>query len=476
MTQKRTPADPRYASPSTSAPSLIPYEVSRVLKQRRVPAEGLAARRPVTLLGRGGDAADSARDFLDRNGVTLRWIDVDLDPLASMLPKEELQAASLPLAIFADGSRLEAPVSYIERTAGLDRSTLEKARPSRMWQAGLARGAGLPTEPKLDLYDVIIVGAGPAGLTAAVYAASEGLRTLIVEMHVPGGQASTSSRIENYPGFPDGISGGELASRIYRQAVRLGAEVLIGAGALSAMVAEDGVIAVELASGTEARGQSVILAFGVNYVRLEAAGADSLIGRGVHYGAASAAAPAYGDRRVAIVGAANSAGQAALYLAEIATEVTVLVRGDSLERKMSRYLTDRIAKHPRISVRTEITVIEARGREWLEEVVIQSPEGKETLSVEGLFVLIGAAPLTASVSDWLSCDERGYVLAGPDLRKVQGQPVWTLERDPLLLESSQPGVFVAGDVRHGSVKRVASAVGEGATAASLVSGFVAARP
>src|SRR5262245_17094377 len=239
-----------------------------------VPAEGLSPLSPVTLLGRGGDAADSARDFLNRNGVPLRWIDLDLDPLASMLPAEELDSVSLPLAIFADGSRLEAPTTYIERTAGLDRSTLEQARASRTWHADLARGAGLPTRPKHDLYDVIIVGAGPAGLTAAVYAASEGLRTLIVEMHVPGGQASTSSRIENYPGFPDGISGGELASRTYRQAVRLGAEVLIGAGALSAVNAGDGVIEVELASRTEARARSVIVGFGVNYVRLEAPGVE----------------------------------------------------------------------------------------------------------------------------------------------------------------------------------------------------------
>jgi thioredoxin reductase (NADPH) len=241
--------------------------------------ENSAAPGPVTLLGRGGDAADSARDFLARNGVALRWIDLDRDPLGAMLPHEELEAASLPLAIFADGSRLEAPSTYIERTAGLDFSTLERARASRVWHADLARGAGLPTQPRHDLYDVLIVGAGPAGLTAAVYAASEGLRTLIVEMHVPGGQAATSSRIENYPGFPDGIGGGELAARTYRQARRLGAEFLIGAGALAAAAESDGVIEVELASRTVVRARSVILAFGVAYRLLEAAGVDRLIGR-----------------------------------------------------------------------------------------------------------------------------------------------------------------------------------------------------
>jgi thioredoxin reductase (NADPH) len=434
---------------------------------------GSPATRPLTLIGRPGDAADSARDFLTRNGVALRWIDLDRDPLAAMLPREELDGASLPLALFADGSRLEAPPTYIERTAGLDFSTLERARASRSWHADLARGAGLPTQPRHDLYDLLIVGAGPAGLTAAVYGASEGLRTLIVEMHVPGGQAGTSSQIENYPGFPDGIGGGELAQRTYRQARRLGAEFLIGAGALAAETGPDGVIEVELASHTFARARSVVLAFGVAYRLLEAAGVARLIGRGVHYGAAPGEATAYRDRRVVIVGAANSAGQAAVSLADQAAEVTMLVRADSLERKMSRYLVDRIERHDRITVLTETTVSEARGRERLDEVVIEGPNGQMTLPADGLFVLIGAAPLTAPVADWLRLDERGYVLAGRDLFHAQGSSGWPLERDPFHLETSRPGVFVAGDLRHGSIKRVASAVGEGAMAASLVHSFLA---
>jgi thioredoxin reductase (NADPH) len=430
--------------------------------------------RPVTLLGRPGDAADSARDFLARNGVALRWIDLDRDPLAGMLTREELDAASLPLAIFADGTRLEAPETYIERTAGLDFSTLERARASRTWHADLASGAGLPTQPRHELYDLLIVGGGPAGLTAAVYAASEGLRTLVVEMHVPGGQAATSSRIENYPGFPDGIGGGELAARTYRQARRLGAEFLIGAGALAAVAGADGVIEVELASRTAVRARSVILAFGVAYRLLAAAGVDRLIGRGVHYGAAPGEASAYRDRRVAVVGAANSAGQAALNLADQAAEVTMLVRADSLERKMSRYLVDRIERHGRIAVLTETEVREARGRDWLEELVIDGPAGERTVPVEGLFALIGAAPLTAAIGDWLRLDDRGYVLAGPDLPQAHGGSEWPLDRDPFHLETSRPGVFVAGDLRHGSIKRVASAVGEGAMAASLVHSFLAA--
>ena len=433
------------------------------------PASGPA----VTLLGRPGDAADSARDFLARNGVALRWIDLDRDPLAAMLPHEELDSVSLPLAIFADGSRLEAPPTYIERTAGLDFSTLERARASRTWHADLARGAGLPTHPRHELYDLLIVGAGPAGLTAAVYAASEGLRTLVIEMHVPGGQAGTSSRIENYPGFPNGIGGGELSARTYRQARRLGAEFLIGAGALAAAAGADGAIEVELASRTAARARSVILAFGVAYRLLEATGVDRLIGRGVHYGAAPGEASAYRDRRVVLVGAANSAGQAALSLADHGAEVTMLVRADSLERKMSRYLVDRIEQHGRIAVLTGTTVSETRGREWLEEVVVDGPTGQTTLPADGMFVLIGAAPLTAPVADWLRLDDRGYVLAGPDLLRAQGGSGWPLDRDPFHLETSRPGVFVAGDLRHGSIKRVASAVGEGAMAASLVHSFLA---
>ena len=435
-------------------------------------AEEIATLRPLTLIGRGTDAADSARDFLVRNGVDLRWIDLDRDPLAAMLPDEELESASLPLAIFANGSRIEAPRNYIERTAGLDSVTLERAIASRIWHAKLAAGAGLPVNPRHDLYDFLIVGAGPAGLTAAVYASSEGLRTLIVEMHVPGGQAGTSSRIENYPGFPDRISGGELADRTYRQARRLGAEFLIGAGALSALTAADGMIEVRLASETTVRARSVVLAFGVAYRRLEATGIDRLIGRGVHYGAAPGDAAAYRDRRVVIVGAANSAGQAALSLADHAEAVTMLVRGDSLERKMSRYLIDRIEAHNRITVLTETNVSEARGGAWLEEVVAEGPTGRTSIPADGLFVLIGAAPLTAVISGWLNLNDHGYVLAGPDLLQLDEGSRWPLDRDPLYLETSQPGVFVAGDLRHGSIKRVASAVGDGAIAASLVHSFL----
>ncbi len=423
-------------------------------------------RPPVTLLGRRGDAADAARAFLEGNEIPVRWIDIEVDPLLPMLAVEEIEKATLPLAIFPDGSRLEAPSTYIERTAGLGPEVLERAKASRIWRARLAEGAGLPTRPRHNSYDVFVFGAGPAGLTAAVYAASEGLRTLITEWNVPGGQAGTSSRIENYPGFPDGVSGADLAASSYRQARRLGAEFLIGAGALSASTHQDGSVEVELASGTTVRARNVIIATGVVYRRLDAPGVERLIGRGVHYGAASGEAAAYRDRPVVIVGAANSAGQAALYLADYASSVTMVVRGNSLERRMSRYLIDRIEEHRRICVLTKSTVNEARGDDRLSQVLISGPDGDAVIPAEGLFVLIGAEPLMTS--HWLRCDDRGYILTGADVLQAPNRSGWRLERHPLHLETSQPGVFVAGDVRHGSVKRVASAVGEGALAVSLI--------
>jgi thioredoxin reductase (NADPH) len=337
----------------------------------------------------------------------------------------------------------------------------------------LAARAGLPTAPSDELYDVVIVGAGPAGLTAAVYAASEGLRTLVCERHAPGGQAGTSSRIENYPGFPDGIGGAQLAAGAYRQARRLGAEFLIGVEIESAHPESDQIIDITLTSGSELRGRSGVIATGVAYRQLNAPGVEQFVGRGIHYGSATDAAPTYVGGHVIVVGGANSAGQAALHLATHAKHVTILVRGESLVQAMSRYLVDRIEAHKRITVRTSTHVGRAEGGDWLEQVVVAGPNGEESLDAGGMFVLIGGEPLTAGVEDWLRCDAGGYLMTGPALYAEADRSWWPPARDPLFLESSQPGLFVAGDVRHGSIKRVASAVGEGATSIALVHSYLA---
>jgi thioredoxin reductase (NADPH) len=433
-------------------------------------------REPVTLFGRRGQAAaETARDFLLRNEVPLRWVDLDLDPLAEFLSHREIETATQPMALFADGSRLEAPENYAEPTPGrLDPARSSDHLASAVWRTELATRAGLPTRPRDDDYDLIVLGAGPAGLTAAVYAASEGQRTLIVEFHAPGGQAGTSSRIENYPGFPDGVSGAELADSAYRQAQRLGAQFLIGVLVVHARPQADRSVEVEFSSGSTIRARSGVIATGVAYRRLDIRDIEELIGRGVRYGSPSGEAVGYEGRSVAVVGGANSAGQAALHLANHAAQVTMLVRGDSLERGMSRYLVNRIEQHNRITVRTRTEVVGVDGRDRLESVAIKGPEGEQALPTDALFVLIGAEPLTAGVQDWLRCDDRGYFMTGPDLLKRSDRSWWPLERDPLFLDSSQPGLFVAGDVRHGSIKRVASAVGEGAMAASLVHSYLAA--
>jgi thioredoxin reductase (NADPH) len=419
-----------------------------------------------TIVGRRSTpGADAARDLLTRNEVPHRWIDLDRDPLS---------AGRLPLVLFPDGTQLEGPEDYAElmsgRTEGVPR---ERYLASARWRAELAAGAGLPTTPRDELYDVVIVGAGPAGLTAAVYAASEGLRTLVCERHAPGGQAGTSSRIENYPGFPDGVGGAELAAGTYQQACRLGAEFLVGVEIESAHPESDQIIDITLTSGSELRGRSGVIATGVAYRQLNAPGVEQFVGRGVHYGSATDAAPTYAGGHVIVVGGANSAGQAALHLATHAKHVTMLVRGESLDRAMSRYLVDRIEAHERITVRTGTQVSRAEGGDWLERVVVAGPDGEQSLEAGGMFVLIGGEPLTAGVEDWLRCDAGGYLMTGPELHAEADRSWWPLARDPLFLESSQPGLFVAGDVRHGSIKRVASAVGEGATSIALVHSYLA---
>ena len=427
-----------------------------------------------TIVGRRSTpGVGAARELLRRNEVPHRWVDLERDPLVPLLETESLSAGRLPLVLFPDGTRLEGPEEYTEQVSGRTEDvSRERYLASAHWRAELAARAGLPTTPSHEVYDVVVVGAGPAGLTAAVYAASEGLRTLVCERNAPGGQAGTSSRIENYPGFPDGVGGAELAAGTYRQARRLGAEFLIGVEIESAHPESDQIIDLTLTSGSKLRGRSGVIATGVAYRQLNAPGVEQFVGRGVHYGSATDAAPRYSGGHVVVVGGANSAGQAALHVAAYAKRVTMLVRGESLAQAMSRYLVDRIEAHERITVRTSSQVSRAEGGDWLENVVVAGPDGDASLEAGGMFVLIGGEPLTAGVEDWLRCDAGGYLMTGAALYAEADRSWWPLARDPLFLESSQPGLFIAGDVRHGSIKRVASAVGEGATSIALVHSYL----
>jgi thioredoxin reductase (NADPH) len=392
-----------------------------------------------------------ARDLLARNRVPYAWLDLDRDPEAQrLLDIAGVPPDRLPAVFLADGEVLEAP------------TPLE-----------LADRLGLTTRAELDFYDLVIVGGGPAGLAAAVYGASEGLRTVLVERSAPGGQAGQSSRIENYLGFPNGVSGADLARRANDQARRFGAELLT-VREVEGLEARGPQRVVRLDGGMELAGHTVLVATGVRYLRLDAPGVESLTGRGVYYGAALVEADACADQHVGVVGAANSAGQAAVFLSARARKVTILVRGDSLAKSMSHYLIEQIEARPNIEVRTGTTVTSAEGDDHLEGVGVSGPDGSDRLDVTALFVFIGAAPYTDWLGEQVRRDEKGFVLAGPDLTALDGAARWPLERDPYLLETSTPGVFVAGDVRHRSIKRVASAVGEGSMSVQFIHEYLAA--
>jgi thioredoxin reductase (NADPH) len=399
-------------------------------------------------------------DFLTRNQVPFHWVDVDRDPLAGfLLDGRRLDSASLPVVILADGSRVEV-------ATGLDCEDPEQLALLRL---DVARGAGLNTRPQLPLYDLTILGAGPAGLTAAVYAASEGLRTLLLERHAPGGQAGASSRIENYLGFPEGISGIELAERAHAQAVHFGAEIVL-VNEIVEVLAHEPRFVLRLVDGTVVESRATLGATGVEYRRLEAPGLDDYLGAGVYYGAAPAEARFCGGRDVAIVGGGNSAGQAALHFAQHARRVTMLVRQESLAQTMSHYLIEQLAAAANVEVRTCTTVAGALGNGSLERLLlVDELEGDTVLEVNALFVLVGGRPQTEWAAGILKRDEGGYLITGRDLLDGgRPSPWWPLEREPFLLETSWPGGFAAGDVRHGSIGRVASAVGEGAMAVKLV--------
>ena len=450
----------------------------------------------MSMIGSGSAPAMlAARALLVGNGVTHRWIDIDADPVGRLLAEHVHVGAERPVAVFADGSQLPAPEEFVdpipsrvaEQAPAITQQRVGMVVPARVgpqraeayltsaqWRSELAQRAGLRTRPERDLYDVVIVGAGPAGLTAAVYAASEGLDTVVLERVAPGGQAGTSSRIENYPGFPQGVSGAELADGAHQQALRFGAEILVGVEIIRAAPYTDGSFELSLSGGGHFRARSGVIATGVAYRRLDAPGVEQLIGCGVSHGSAPARAAGHQDQDVVLVGGANSAGQAALHLAEYARSVTMIIRADSLEAGMSRYLVDRVSEHPKITVLTGTRVIAASGQARLEHVTVADREGQQReLVADAMYVLIGGQPLTVGVEGWLRRDEGGYLMTGPDLHRDSQTAWWPLTRDPLPLESSQPGVFVAGDVRHGSVKRVASAVGEGAMAIALLHTYLA---
>jgi len=388
-----------------------------------------------------------ARDFLARNAVPYRYYSVDEPEGLRLLEAAGACADDVPVVITPDGTSL--------------------CRPSH---AEIASAVGLSTEPAMDFYDLIVVGAGPAGLGAAVYGASEGLRTVLVERSASGGQAGQSSRIENYLGFPDGVSGAQLTDRARRQAQKFGAEAL-SAREVTKLEARGSARVVHFGDGTEIAAHSVVLATGVSYRQLEAPGVKGLTGRGVYYGSAMTEAPACAGQDVYIVGGANSAGQAAVFFSRHAKLVTLVIRGASLVSSMSHYLIQQLDQIENVAVRTHTQVAEAHGENHLERITLRHTQDgtTETVDTPYLFVFIGAAPRTEWLDGVLMRDEHGFVQTGPDLmRESQRPPGWALERDPYYMESSVPGVFVAGDVRAASVKRVASAVGEGAMAVTLV--------
>ncbi len=393
--------------------------------------------------------AHDLRDFLARNRVPGRWLDIERDGEArELLRVAGVSDDGLPVALLEDGSVLERPTVF-----------------------ELAERLGVANQPMTDHYDLVIVGGGPAGLAAAVYGASEGLSTVMVEREAPGGQAGTSSRIENYLGFPNGLSGSDLARRATDQARRLGAELLTVQDAVALEVEGTGRL-IRLSGGGTLSANTVLIASGVSYRKLDTPGFDELTGAGIYYGAALSEARSCAQQRVVIIGAANSAGQAAVHFAGFAAQVTMLVRGDSLTKSMSSYLIEQIAQLPNIEVRTNTQAISAAGEnDHLKSMTMRHKDGSETVEpVDACFVFVGAAPRTAWLDEVVARDEHGFILAGADTRAAG----WPLKRDPYILETSVPGVFVAGDVRARSIKRVASAVGEGSMAVSLIHEYLAA--
>ncbi len=406
----------------------------------------------IRVLGnRWSPASHNIKDFLARNHIPYRWLDIETAATDSEVQGvidllEDDDKTNLPLVIFPNGVRLRHP-----RTADI------------------AEHVGLKTRAAEAFYDLAIVGGGPAGLAAAVYGASEGLRTVMVEREAPGGQAGMSSRIENYLGFPSGLSGGDLARRAVVQARRFGVEIL--SAEATALRLDGPYRFIKLADGAELSCHALLVATGVQWRQLDAPGVEQLTGAGIYYGAAMTEAMSTKDEDVFIVGGANSAGQAAMYFSKYARRVVMLVRGSTLASSMSQYLINQLKETKNVQIEFNSSVIEAYGENHLEAISIHCSTTNEINKVpaNSLFIMIGAAPNTKWLAEVIERDERGFILSGPDLMR-DGKPPkgWPLDRDPGLLETSVPGIFVVGDVRHGSVKRVASGVGEGSVAVSFV--------
>ena len=430
--------------------ALVPdvgLEVGRLAAHRMSGPRGLQGiadpppPRAVVMGHRHDAACAELRRFLDRNNVSFKWVTPDDDDAQKAWEGGLPQEADLPAFRLLDGKTVVRP--QLRRVAEL---------------------LDLGTEPLVAEYDAVIVGAGPAGLAAAVYGASEGLRTIVVEREAPGGQAGTSSRIENYLGFPAGVSGAELASRALQQARRLGAEILVTRSLERLDVPTR---QLRLDGGDVLRAKTIILACGVSWRELSVNGLDRLEGKGISYGAARSEAPNTHGLDIHIIGAGNSAGQAALFFSTHARSVTILCRSDRLEKSMSRYLVDQLAARANIEVRLGAEVAAVHGDNALEAIDIRDRVSSETDRVDsgGMFIFIGADAKTSWLPIQIALDKRGYVLTGPEMR-ASGN--WTLDRDPYLLETSVPGIFACGDVRYGPVKRVAAAVGEGSMSIAFV--------
>jgi thioredoxin reductase (NADPH) len=392
--------------------------------------------------------AHRVKEFLGGNQVPYRWLDIERDSQARELVEASSEGTPhLPMLFFPDGTVLADPDLR-----------------------ALAEKVGLRSPALEPYYDLIIIGAGPAGLAAAVYAASEGLKTVVIEREATGGQAGTSTRIENYLGFPVGISGADLARRATTQAKRLGAEILT-AREVTGVRIEDPYRIVTLDDGSELSCRALLIATGVKVRELDVPGLEPLIGASVYYGAATSEVVYYEGRKVFVVGGANSAGQGAIFLARYASEVTIVHRGESLAKSMSKYLVDQIERTENISIRASAEVASVTGETHLESITIRNKRTgeRETFPADAIFIFIGAVPCSQIAQDVVARSEAGFILTGPDLiRDGRRPPSWTIKRDPFLLETSVPGIFAAGDVRHDVVRRVASAVGQGAVAVSFV--------